>query len=372
MGEVDRGDLDLLAADVVPDVELGPVGQREDPHVLAAVDLAVVERPQLGALVLRVPLAELVAVGVDALLGAGLLLVAAAATEGGGEALLLDDVQQGADLEPVAARSCRRRRPRRWRWPPRREATTRRTPSRLTQLSRVVEHLGEVVAGVDLEHRERDLGGVERLLRQPEHDDGVLAAGEHQHRLLELGRDLAEDVDRLRLQLVELAQAVVRMGRGHRWGWTSRREQPSSYRVGRESRPPRRRAGRDDRSLSGVRRRGPLDSRGCGSLSSDVATSAPSTPPAWPSSATRSSASTSIEAQVAALAAGEAPFYEPGLPELLARGARRPGGCGSPPTPPRPPAPTCTSSASAPRSSRARTPPTCATSTPRSTTCCRT
>ena len=93
----------LLAADVVPDVELGPVREREDPHVLARVDAAVVEAPQLGALHLRVPLAELVAVGVDALLGAGLLLVAAAATEGGGEAVLLDGVEQGADLQPVAA-----------------------------------------------------------------------------------------------------------------------------------------------------------------------------------------------------------------------------------------------------------------------------
>ena len=103
----------LLAADVVPDVELGPVGEREDPHVLAAVDAAVVEAPQLGALHLRVPLAELVAVGVDALLGAGLLLVAAAATEGGGEAVLLDGVEQGADLHAGCGWSCRRRRRRR-------------------------------------------------------------------------------------------------------------------------------------------------------------------------------------------------------------------------------------------------------------------
>src|SRR5204863_9481379 len=96
--EVDLGDLDVLAAEVVPHVELRPVRQREDPHVLAGVDSAVVQRPQLGALVLRVPLAEVVAVRVDTLLGACLLLVAAAATEGGGEALLLDRVQQGAGL----------------------------------------------------------------------------------------------------------------------------------------------------------------------------------------------------------------------------------------------------------------------------------
>ena len=97
-------------------------------------------------------------------------------------------------------------------------ATIRRTPSRLTQLSRVSQDLGEVVAGVDLEHRERDLGRVEGLLGEPHHHDGVLAAREHQDGLLELGGDLAEDVDRLRLELVELAQPVVGVRRGHEEG----------------------------------------------------------------------------------------------------------------------------------------------------------
>src|SRR3954453_1399503 len=59
--EVQRRDRDLLAGDVLPDVELGPVRQREHPDRLTEVDAAVVEVPQLGALVLRVPLAELVA-----------------------------------------------------------------------------------------------------------------------------------------------------------------------------------------------------------------------------------------------------------------------------------------------------------------------
>ena len=75
--------------------------------------------------------------------------------------------------------------------------------------------LGEVQAGVDLQDREGDLRRVERLLREAEHDDRVLAAGEHQDRLLELGGDLTEDVDRLRLELVELTQLVVGVGVGH-------------------------------------------------------------------------------------------------------------------------------------------------------------
>src|SRR3954449_5959810 len=68
LGEVQRRDLDLLLGDVAPDVQLGPVGQREHPDRLTEVDAAVVQVPELGALVLRVPLAELVAEGEDPLL----------------------------------------------------------------------------------------------------------------------------------------------------------------------------------------------------------------------------------------------------------------------------------------------------------------
>jgi hypothetical protein len=182
--------------------------------VLALVEAPVVEAPQLGALHLGVPLAELVAVGVDALLGAGLLLVPPPATEGGREAVLLDRVEQGRGLHPVArglavvdhhAVGDR-------------VVDTGDHELHAEAVDPVVaglEHLGEVQAGVDLQHGERDLGREERLLRQAQHDDGVLAAGEHQDRLLELGRDLTEDVDRLGLQLVELAQPVVGMRLSH-------------------------------------------------------------------------------------------------------------------------------------------------------------
>jgi hypothetical protein len=50
VGEVDRRHLEALGGDVLPHVELGPVREREDAHVLAAADAPVVEVPQLGAL----------------------------------------------------------------------------------------------------------------------------------------------------------------------------------------------------------------------------------------------------------------------------------------------------------------------------------
>jgi hypothetical protein len=70
--------------------------------VLALLEAGVVEAPELGALVLGVPLTEVVAVGEDALLGAGALLVAAGAADGGVELVLLDGVEQRRGLEAVA------------------------------------------------------------------------------------------------------------------------------------------------------------------------------------------------------------------------------------------------------------------------------
>src|SRR5690606_2002031 len=103
VGEVDRRQLDALGGDVLPDVQLGPVGQGEDADVLALAVAAVVEVPQLGPLVLRVPLAELVPEAEHPLLGPGLLLVAAGTAEDGVEAVLLDGLEQRHGLQAVAA-----------------------------------------------------------------------------------------------------------------------------------------------------------------------------------------------------------------------------------------------------------------------------
>jgi hypothetical protein len=92
-----------LLGDVLPDVELGPVAQREHPDVLALAVPAVVEAPQLGPLVLRVPLAELVPEAEHPLLGTRLLLVAPGSSEGGVEVVLLDGVQQHPGLQAVPA-----------------------------------------------------------------------------------------------------------------------------------------------------------------------------------------------------------------------------------------------------------------------------
>src|SRR6184192_4108698 len=68
MRVIDRRQIDRLATDVLPYIELGPVADQKYAHVLAGVHAGVIEVPQLGPLVTRVPLPELVAQGEHALL----------------------------------------------------------------------------------------------------------------------------------------------------------------------------------------------------------------------------------------------------------------------------------------------------------------
>jgi hypothetical protein len=68
----------------------------------------------------------------------------------------------------------------------------------------VVEHLREVVARVHVHERERERGRPEGLAREVREDDGVLAAAEQEHGALQLRADLADDVDGLGLQRLQV------------------------------------------------------------------------------------------------------------------------------------------------------------------------
>jgi hypothetical protein len=148
--------------------------QREHPDVLALAVPAVVEAPQLGALVLGVPLAEVVAEAEHPLLGPGLLLVAAGAAERGVEAVLLDAVAAACTVcsgcgwrgpvcsvtRPSSMSSCT-------------DATTSRTPCSATRRSR-----NSMTSGSCGRCRRASPGTAcgrpERLLGQVQHDDESL------------------------------------------------------------------------------------------------------------------------------------------------------------------------------------------------------
>src|SRR3954466_15492508 len=209
VGEVDRGDLEALLLDVLPDVELGPVREREHADVLALADAPVVDAPQLGPLPARVPLAEVVAEAEDALLRAGALLVAARPAERGVEAVLLDRVEQRRRLQAVA----RRARPGLLYDAPAVDRLLHRGDDQpLAELGHAavaeLDDLGEVVARVHMHQRERERRRAEGLLGEAQQHDRVLAGAEQQHGLGQLGRHLAHDVDRLGFEDVEMCQLV--------------------------------------------------------------------------------------------------------------------------------------------------------------------
>ena len=60
---------------VLPHVQLGPIGDRKDANALALVDFGVVEIPQFRTLVLRIPAVTLVTERIDSFFGAGFFFV---------------------------------------------------------------------------------------------------------------------------------------------------------------------------------------------------------------------------------------------------------------------------------------------------------
>ena len=86
-GEVERHDRNVLQHDVVPDIEFGPVRQREHANGFVRPDAGVEEIPQLGTLVPRVPDVSLRADRENTFLGPALLFVPSGAAKGCIEAM---------------------------------------------------------------------------------------------------------------------------------------------------------------------------------------------------------------------------------------------------------------------------------------------
>jgi len=181
--------------------------------VFAGIFAAVEEVPKFRALVFRVPLAEIVAVGEEALFGTGFFLVAAATAEAGVVLVGLDGVEQGDGLQFVA------------------RGVGAFFFDHATGIDGILDGSDdeggadefhefiavghgfvEVVAGVDVDEREGHACGPEGLASEPGHDDRVFATGEEQGRVLELSGGLAKDEDGFGFELVEMAEMVVGHG----------------------------------------------------------------------------------------------------------------------------------------------------------------
>ena len=138
--------------------------------MLAGQMAPVVERPELGALIARLPLTELITHAEDPLLRAGSLLIAPPAAEDGVMPAGGDRIQQRQSLEWVAG-------------------AVRSLPEpavidvvlhsgdldrgavEVDGLIAKLQHFRKVVPGVHMQQLERDGSRPERLRRQMHHDD---------------------------------------------------------------------------------------------------------------------------------------------------------------------------------------------------------
>ncbi len=68
--------------------------------------------------------------------------------------------------------------------------------------------LRKFVAGFDVKKRHRNVRRAERLLREAQQADGILAAGEEQGGALEFSGDLTHDVNRLGFQILQMVEMV--------------------------------------------------------------------------------------------------------------------------------------------------------------------
>ena len=182
----------------------------------------VVQVPQLGALVARIPLPELVAEREDALLGAGLVLVATSAAEAGVEPVLGDGVEQRHRLQPVARGASTgigaRGRGRSTAAPTRRPGA-HRACSRRGRGSR--GPLGSCGRCRRASPRTGTAPGANAFATRWSTTTESLPPREQHDGVAQLGRDLADDEDRVRLERVE----VIERSRGSdRWSERPRSE----------------------------------------------------------------------------------------------------------------------------------------------------
>ena len=207
LGEIKRHDRDVLALDVLPDVGLGPVRQREDADRLARRDARVVDVPHFRPLVLRVP--DMLALRKEKMRSlARDFSSSRRAPPKAASKPYLSSAWRSATVfmmwvcvfEPCTNGLMPSRTPSWLMWTEQVEAELAR------HLVAKRDHLAELPGRVDMEERERRLGRIERLHGQMHEHGRILAHRIEHHRLGEGRRHLAENVDRLGFEPIEMGK----------------------------------------------------------------------------------------------------------------------------------------------------------------------
>ena len=216
-GKVEIDNRNIFLVDVLPYVHLRPVGERKDANAFAGMNPRVVKVPQFRALVLRVPLPGAVAEGIDALLGARFFFIAPRAAKGRVEIVVAQRIEQRLRLQQSAAALGVEHngiRPRRNGGfvAPDQQLRANGAGHRIAKR----EHLRELEAGVHMQQRKGNRRRIKGLLRQPQHDGRILADRVEHDGSLEFRSHFAQNVNALRLQQAQMAQAL-RSGDLRRW-----------------------------------------------------------------------------------------------------------------------------------------------------------
>jgi hypothetical protein len=199
--EIERDDRNVFALGVGPDVGFGPMQDRMNAQMRAGRRRSVELVPELRGLIAHVPAAFESARREHALLGAGRFLIAANAGDQAVKAIFGQRPLQPFGLARGGARGRRQGRI---------DRVDRRAgfdleikiPFLAVAIAERV-HLRKFLAGVDMQCRKRH-AAEEGLARQPDHHVGIFSQRPQQRELLQPRKRLPQNVDALRLELVEM------------------------------------------------------------------------------------------------------------------------------------------------------------------------
>ena len=92
--KIKRKDRDIFSLNVLPDIRLSPVGNRENTDAFAFIDLRIIKFPHLRTLVLRIPGLLCITEGEDTLFCTAFLLVTTTAAKSSCETIFLKSLLQ--------------------------------------------------------------------------------------------------------------------------------------------------------------------------------------------------------------------------------------------------------------------------------------
>ena len=204
--EIEGHDRDVLEADVLPNVKFCPVAEREHPNALAFVYATIVYVPKFRALVLRVPLIELVAETEDAFLCPRFLFITSSSAEGSIELPFVQGIEQGFCLHQVGMHFTAMREWSHTGLERLHVALYNQVPTMFFCI-RVAElnHLAELPFRVDVHQRERHFARRESLFSKANHHAAVFADAIEHDGILEFCSHLSDDVDGLGFEFLKMA-----------------------------------------------------------------------------------------------------------------------------------------------------------------------